>query len=59
MSVELFTDALSQVLGAEQRELRQQDGVGSLLGTVLDRDGDGDTDLSDLAGLAGKFLGGR
>lgn len=58
-AAEASPDALSQVLGAEQRELRQQDGVGSLLGTVLDRDGDGDTDLSDLAGLAGKFLGGR
>ena len=51
--------ALSAEPGAQQRELRRQDGVGSLLGAVLDRDGDGDTDLSDLAGLAGKFLGGR
>lgn len=52
--------ALGQVLGQEQQQIRQQGGLGGgLLGAVLDRDGDGDTDFSDLVGLAGSVLGGR
>jgi hypothetical protein len=51
---------LGQVLGQEQQQIRQQGGLGGgLLGAVLDRDGDGDTDFSDLIGLAGSVLGNR
>jgi len=50
---------LGDVLGSEERRITQQGGVGGgLLGAVLDRDGDGDTDFSDLVGLAGSVLGG-
>jgi len=50
---------LGDVLGQERQSIAQQGGIGgSLMGAVLDRDGDGDTDLSDLIGLAGSFLGG-
>ena len=50
---------LGEVLGQERQTIAQQGGVcGSLMGAVLDRDGDGDTDFSDLIGLAGSFLGG-
>jgi hypothetical protein len=50
---------LGDVLGQERQSIAQQGGVGgSLMGAVLDRDGDGDTDFSDLIGLAGSFLGG-
>ena len=51
--------ALGSMLGQEQDDIRQQGGAaGGLLGAVLDRDGDGDTDFSDLMGLAGQFMGG-
>ncbi|GAB3376253.1 DUF937 domain-containing protein [Lysobacter rhizosphaerae] len=51
--------ALGQALGDEHEQIRQQGGLGGgLLGAVLDRDGDGDTDFSDLIGLAGSVLGG-
>lgn len=51
---------LGQVLGQEHQQIRQQGGLGGgLLGAVLDRDGDGDADFSDLIGLAGSVLGGR
>lgn len=49
---------LGQVLGQEQSNIAQQGGLaGGLLGAVMDRDGDGDTDFTDLLGLAGSFLG--
>lgn len=49
---------LGQVLGQEESSIAQQGGLaGGLLGAVLDRDGDGDTDFTDLLGLAGSFLG--
>jgi hypothetical protein len=52
--------ALGQALGDEHEQIRQQGGLGGgLLGAVLDRDGDGDADFSDLIGLAGSVLGGR
>lgn len=52
--------ALGQVLGQQHQQIQQQGGVGGgLLGAVLDRDGDGDADFSDLIGLAGSVLGGR
>jgi hypothetical protein len=54
------SQGLGQVLGQEHQQIRQQGGLGGgLLGAVLDRDGDGDTDFSDLIGLAGSVLGGR
>ncbi len=50
---------LGQMLGEEHQSITQQGGLGGgLLGAVLDRDGDGDTDFTDLMGLAGSFLGG-
>lgn len=50
---------LGDVLGQERQSIAQQGGIGGgLMGAVLDRDGDGDTDFSDLIGLAGTFLGG-
>jgi hypothetical protein len=52
--------ALGQMLGDEHQNITQQGGLaGGLLGSVLDRDGDGDTDFSDLIGMAGSLLGGR
>lgn len=51
---------LGEVLGQERQHPSQQGGLGGgLLGAVLDRDRDGDVDLSDLAGLGGSILGGR
>lgn len=47
---------LGSVLGDETRALEQRGG-GGLLGAVLDRDGDGDVDLSDLL-RNGQMLGG-
>ncbi len=50
---------LGDALGQERQSIAQQGGIGGgLMGAVLDRDGDGDTDFSDLIGLAGTFLGG-
>jgi hypothetical protein len=50
---------LGDVLGQERQTIAQQGGIGGgLMGAVLDRDGDGDTDFSDLIGLAGSILGG-
>jgi hypothetical protein len=47
---------LGQVLDSEKRGIEQR-GAGGLLGSVLDRDGDGDVDLSDLM-RNGQLLGG-
>ncbi|HEY5803906.1 MAG TPA: DUF937 domain-containing protein [Lysobacter sp.] len=53
------SQSLGQALGQEQETITQQGGIGGgLLGAVLDRDHDGDTDFSDLIGLAGSMLGG-
>ena len=53
-------DALSGILGQEQQEIRQQGGVGgSLLGAVLDQDGDGQLGIGDLMKIGGGLLGGR
>jgi hypothetical protein len=47
------------MLGDEHQTIAQQGGLGGgLLGAVLDRDGDGDTDFTDLIGMAGSLLGG-
>jgi hypothetical protein len=50
-------DALGGLLGGENRSLQQRESGGGLLGAVLDRDGDGDVDLSDLM-QNGQLLGG-
>lgn len=52
-------DVLGAVLGQEQQQVRQQGGLGGgLLGAVLDKDGDGDVDLSDVLKLGGGLFGG-
>lgn len=52
-------DILGAVLGREQQQVRQQGGLGGdLLGAVLDKDGDGDVDLSDVLKLGGGLFGG-
>lgn len=51
---------LSQALGAERSRIGQQGGLGGgLMTAVLDQDGDGQVDLSDLLKLGGSLLGGR
>lgn len=51
---------LGDILKQETRTVEQQGGpLGSVLGQVLDRDGDGDTDFSDLLKVGGSILGGR
>ena len=51
---------LGDILEQETRSVEQQGGpLGSVLGQVLDRDGDGDTDFSDLLKIGGSILGGR
>ena len=51
---------LSQVLGQEQAVVRQNNpGVGGLLGSVLDRDGDGEVGLGDLVKMGTDYLGKR
>lgn len=53
-------DVLGTVLGQEQQQVRKQGGLaGGLLGAVLDKDGDGDVDLSDMLKLGGGLLGGN
>lgn len=49
---------LSQVLGQEQQQIRQQSGPGGLLGAVLDQDGDGQLGLGDLLKVGSGFFGG-
>lgn len=51
---------LSDMLGQETQRTREAGGIGGgLLGAVLDRDGDGDVDLSDLLSVGGGLLAGR
>ena len=53
-------DILGAVLGQERQQVRQQGGLADgLLGAVLDKDGDGDVDLSDMLKLGGGLLGGE
>ncbi|WP_257387017.1 DUF937 domain-containing protein [Tahibacter caeni] len=48
---------LSDMLGNETRRTREAGGIGGgLLGAVLDRDGDGDVDLSDLLNVGGSVI---
>ncbi|MCI1710802.1 MAG: DUF937 domain-containing protein [Chiayiivirga sp.] len=49
--------ALGGLLGGQAQQMQSQSGAGGLLGAVLDRDGDGDVDLSDLM-RNGQLLGG-
>ncbi|MFT3777655.1 MAG: DUF937 domain-containing protein [Ottowia sp.] len=48
---------LGQVLGQEHAQVQQQSG--GLLDAVLDQNGDGKVDLSDLMKIGGSLLGGR
>ena len=52
--------ALGQTLGAERKNIQSQGGLGgTLMNAVLDRDGDGDVDLSDMLKMSAGLLGGR
>lgn len=54
---DLGPGGLSDMLGQDSQRTRQAGGVGGgLLGAVLDRDGDGDVDLSDLLNVGGSVL---
>ncbi|SEK85322.1 protein of unknown function [Pseudoxanthomonas sp. GM95] len=51
---------LGQALGQEHAQVQQSGGLaGGLLGKVLDQDGDGDLDVSDLMKLGGSLFGKR
>ena len=53
----LNANQLGQVLGTESNRLQSQGGLGgAMLASVLDQDGDGDVDMSDLLKLGGNFL---
>lgn len=50
---------LGDILGQEQQSIGQQGGLGGgVLNAVLDKDGDGDVDLSDLMKVGQSVLGG-
>ena len=51
---------LGSALGQERARVQNQGGLGGgLMNAVLDQDGDGDVDLSDLLRMGGSLLGGR
>ena len=51
---------LGNMLGQERAQVQQRGGLGGgLMNAVLDQDGDGDVDLSDLLKMGGGLLGGR
>ena len=51
---------LGSALGQERARVQNQGGLGGgLMNAVLDQDGDGDVDLSDLLRMGGGLLGGR
>jgi hypothetical protein len=54
----LDAGGLGQLLGQERSQVRQQPG-GGVLDQLLDRDGDGDVDASDLLNLGAGLFGGR
>lgn len=56
----LSAQGLSQMLGQESAQAQQQGGMGSdLMTALLDQDGDGKVDMSDLMQLGSKLLGSR
>lgn len=54
----LDANSLGQLLGQERSQVRQQAG-GGVLDALLDQDGDGDLDASDLLNLGMGLFGGR
>ncbi|MDO5624801.1 MAG: DUF937 domain-containing protein [Pseudomonadota bacterium] len=56
----LDAGGLGGLLGQEHAQVQQQGGLaGGLLGAVLDQNGDGKFDMSDLLKMGGSLLGGR
>ncbi len=56
----MSADSLGDTLGHERDTIRQQGGVGGgLLGSLLDQNGDGQLDMSDLIKIGGTLFGGR
>lgn len=56
----LDANGLGQMLGAERSRVQSQGGIGgTLMNAVLDQDGDGDVDFSDLLKMGSSLLGGK
>lgn len=59
----LDSHGLASLLGQERQSLEKAPEAAGLLGSLLDADGDGDVDMSDIAkqgvGMLGKFLRGK
>jgi len=60
MSGGLSSSQLGNALGQEKAQVQQQGGLGGgLLGSLLDQNGDGKLDVSDLMKIGGSLLGGK
>ncbi len=60
MSGGLNSSQLGNALGQEKAQVQQQGGLGGgLLGSLLDQNGDGKLDVSDLMKIGGSLLGGK
>lgn len=60
MSGGLNSSQLGNALGEEKAQVQQQGGLGGgLLGSLLDQNGDGKLDVSDLMKIGGSLLGGK
>lgn len=60
MSGCLNSSQLGNALGQEKAQVQQQGGLGGgLLGSLLDQNGDGKLDVSDLMKIGGSLLGGK
>ncbi|GAB2829713.1 hypothetical protein GCM10027276_35480 [Comamonas piscis] len=60
MSGGLNPSQLGNALGEEKAQVQQQGGLGGgLLGSLLDQNGDGKLDVSDLMKIGGSLLGGK
>lgn len=60
MSGGLNSSQLGNALGQEKDQVQQQGGLGGgLLGSLLDQNGDGKLDVSDLMKIGGSLLGGK
>lgn len=60
MSGGLSSSQLGNALGEEKAQVQQQGGLGGgLLGSLLDQNGDGKLDVSDLMKIGGSLLGGK